>query len=268
MVTATNNSQAANSTSSFSIPMPSTTAGSATDPFAQELAQMIEGYLSKNGSNTNSSAGTSQLNVSITQSQGELSVTVQQSPTSSDSLMDTTNVISNATASAAASATSGATSSTANSAPTLSAAQRAQMTPDQAYWAQQPPAVQALQNMDPADRGAAAMQLAEQGYTIDVPIMVWGWDPLTTMVERQNYGYTWVPSAMQPMVPLAPGLSFPGLQSYDPTKPPDGSIAVTTDFAKGTNMQDMFIDPATIQASWSSPTSTPQPSTSEPTISA
>jgi hypothetical protein len=266
MVTATNNSQAA-STSSFSIPVPSTTAGSATDPFAQQLAQMIEGYLSKN---TNGST-TSQLNVSITQSQGELSVTVQQNPstTSSDSLMDTTNVTNAAaaTTSATSSGASGTTSSI-NSIPTLSAAQLAQMTPDQAYWAEQPPAVQALQNMDPADRGAAALQLAQQGYTIDVPIMAWGWDPLTTMVERQNYGYTWVPSAMQPMVPLAPGLSFPGLQSYDPKSPPEGSIAVTTNFAKGTNMQDVFIDPATIQASWSSPTSTPQPSTSEPTISA
>jgi hypothetical protein len=268
MVTATNNSQAAGSTSSFSIPAPSTTAGSATDPFAQQLAQMIEGYLSKNGNSTS----TSQLNVSITQSQGELSVTVQQGPNAapSDSLMDSTNVTNAAaaTSSTTPSGTTGATSSTTNAAPTLSAAQLAQMTPDQAYWAEQPPAVQALQNMDPADRGAAALQLAQQGYTIDVPIMVWGWDPLTTMVERQNYGYTWVPSAMQPMVPLAPGLSFPGLQSYDPTKPPQGSIAVTTDFAKGTNMQDVFIDPATIQASWSSPTSTPQPSTSQPTISA
>jgi len=267
MVTATSNSQAANSTSSFSIPAPSTNAGSATDPFAQELAQMIEGYLSKSGNG----ASASQLNVSITQSQGEISVTVQQNPSaaSSDSLMDSENVTNNAatTSSTTSSTTTGATSSTTGSTPVLTAAQLAQMTPDQAYWAQQPAAVQALQNMDPADRSTTAMQLAEQGYKIDVPIMVWGWDPLTTMVERQNYGYTWVPSAMQPMVPLAPGLSFPGLQSYDPTNPPAGSIAVTTDFAKGTNMQDMFIDPATIQASWANDPSTAQ-STSQSTISA
>jgi len=125
------------------------------------------------------------------------------------------------------------------------------MTPDQAYWAEQPPAVQALQNMDPADRMAAAQQLAQQGYTIDVPIMAWGWDPLTTMVERQNYGYTWVPSALQSPVPLPPGLSFPGLPNYDPNNPPAGSIKVTTDFAAGTNMQDVFVDPATIEASMS-----------------
>jgi hypothetical protein len=125
----------------------------------------------------------------------------------------------------------------------------ANMTPDEAYWAEQPAAVQALQNM-PADQvGPAAMALAQQGYVIDVPIMVWGWDPLTTMVERQNYGYTWVPSGLQAPVQVPPGLSFPGLPTYDPNKPPAGSIAVTTSFAAGTNMQDVFVDPAQIAAS-------------------
>jgi hypothetical protein len=141
------------------------------------------------------------------------------------------------------------TAATASSSSTPTAAQLAQMTPDQAYWAEQPPAVQALQNMDPADRATAGLQLAQQGYKIDVPIQVWGWDPLTTMVERQNYGYTWVPSALQSPVSLAPGLSFPGLANYDPNSPPAGSIPVTTAFAAGTNMQDVFIDPAQIAAS-------------------
>jgi hypothetical protein len=130
-----------------------------------------------------------------------------------------------------------------------SASELANMTPDEAYWAEQPAAVQALQNM-PADQvGPAAMALAQKGYVIDVPIMVWGWDPLTTMVERQNYGYTWVPSGLQAPVQVPPGLSFPGLPTYDPNKPPAGSTAVTTAFAAGTNMENVFIDPAQIAAS-------------------
>jgi len=136
------------------------------------------------------------------------------------------------------------------SAPTPSI-DKSQMTPDQAYWAQQPPAVQALQNMDPADRPAAAQKLATQGYQIDVPIMVWGWDPLTTMVERQNYGYTWVPSALESPVATPPGVNYPGATGYDASNPPPGSIKVSTDFAAGTNMQDNYVDPATIEASLS-----------------
>lgn len=103
-----------------------------------------------------------------------------------------------------------------------------------AYWATQPPEVQALRNIpDDGDRMTAAHQLASKGYAIDVPIMVWGWDPLTTMMIRQNYGYTWVPSATQANIVAGPGISFPGVADYDPKAPPAGSIKVTTDFAKG-----------------------------------
>ena len=98
---------------------------------------------------------------------------------------------------------------------------------DDAYWAKQPAEVQALRNMDdPADRTAAATKLATQGYCIDVPIMVWGWDPAKVTSLRQSFGYTWVPSAMQDPVGIAPGLGgIPGL-SYDPNHAPAGSIAV------------------------------------------
>lgn len=123
------------------------------------------------------------------------------------------------------------------------------MTPDQAYWAQQPAAVQALQYMPDDQRFAAAQDLANQGYTIDVPIMVYGWDPLATMVVRQNDGLTWVPSALQPNIPVAPGDSFPGMPSYDPNNPPAGSIAVSTSFAMGTNGQDSWINSAELSAS-------------------
>jgi hypothetical protein len=97
---------------------------------------------------------------------------------------------------------------------------------DAAYWASQPPAVQALQNIDdPTQRAMAAAQLAASGYQIDTPIMVWGWDPSKVTTLRQDMGYTWVPSAFQSPIAAAPGLTN-GSQSYDPTNPPSGSIAV------------------------------------------
>jgi hypothetical protein len=98
----------------------------------------------------------------------------------------------------------------------------------------QPPAVQALRNITDEDaRLATAQQLSKQGYSIDVPIMVWKWDPLITMRLRQNAGYTWVPSGDQAPLPTCPNCSLPGLPAYDPGKPPPGAILVSTDFAKG-----------------------------------
>ncbi len=104
-----------------------------------------------------------------------------------------------------------------------------------AYWASQPPAVQALRYMDPDLREAKATELAHQGYTIDVPIMVWNWDPQKTMELRGQYGYTWVPSALQPNITIAPGLTVPGMQSYDPNHPPAGSIAIPQQFQTGSS---------------------------------
>jgi hypothetical protein len=98
---------------------------------------------------------------------------------------------------------------------------------DDAYWASQPPAVQQLREMDDPDaRKTLATQLAGQGYTIDVPIMVMGFDAGKTTALRQQYGYTWVPSALQNPVELAPGLTMPGMTTYDPNNPPAGSIVV------------------------------------------
>jgi len=98
---------------------------------------------------------------------------------------------------------------------------------DEAYWAQQPAAVQALQSVeDPGQRTEMAQQLATQGYTIDVPIMAWGWDPSAVTSLRQSYGYTWVPSGFQNPIQSAPGINDPGTTPYDPNNPPAGSIAV------------------------------------------
>jgi len=104
----------------------------------------------------------------------------------------------------------------------------AQQAFDNAYWASQPAPVQALRTMQNQEqRTALATQLANEGYSIDVPIMVWGWDPSITTAMRQSEGYTWVPSALQNPVAEAPGVPSMGtLAAYNPNNPPAGSIAV------------------------------------------
>lgn len=99
---------------------------------------------------------------------------------------------------------------------------------DNAYWAAQPPAVASCQS---ACTQSQAQALVVQGYKVDVPIDVWGWDPYLVMSLRQQYGYTWVPAAGQPPVTIAPGLTMPGVAPYDPNNPPAGSIKVSLNLA-------------------------------------
>jgi hypothetical protein len=84
-----------------------------------------------------------------------------------------------------------------------------------------------------------AQNLADQGYTIDRQIMVWGWDPMKTMATRKMYGYHWVPSFNQASV-STPGLAVTGQTPYDPDHPSPGSIAVNTDFANGLGITNPF----------------------------
>jgi hypothetical protein len=121
---------------------------------------------------------------------------------------------------------------TAASAPAESIEASSSTTPsltasDNAYWASQPAAVQQLRTIQSEpERQQVAMQLANQGYSIDVPVMVWGWDPTMTTQLRESAGYTWVPSGLQQNVSEAPGLNVPGLTPYNPSYAPAGSIAV------------------------------------------
>lgn len=105
-----------------------------------------------------------------------------------------------------------------------------------AYWAEQPAPVQALRDMpDGEAKDQLALKLANQGYSIDTQIMVWGWDPQMTMTVRANQGYSWVPSYGQANIPVGPGLSMPdNPNSYNPGNPPAGAIQVSTAFAVGT----------------------------------
>ncbi len=97
------------------------------------------------------------------------------------------------------------------------------------YWAAQPLPVRQLQNLADDKRLATATTLAQNGYRIDVMIHIWGWSPFKMMLMRVNYGYTWVPSALQANISIAPGLGAPGATPYDPNNPPAGSIKVSLD---------------------------------------
>lgn len=227
--------------------------------FAQQLMTAIEGLLQKSGNG-------SQLEIDITPSQGQnsassqLTVTVKgvstptsTAPAATPSTTQATPVtlmssVTPTSTSKAASSTTPAATSTPALTSAVDSSDVSKMTPDQAYWASQPAAVQALQTLSPDQRYYAAQQLATEGYTIDVPIMVDGLDPLATMMQRQADGYTWVPSALQANIPVGPGIMWPG-PAYDPNNPPAGSIMVTTAFAAGTNMQDPWISKADITAS-------------------
>ena len=103
-----------------------------------------------------------------------------------------------------------------------------------AYWASQPPEVQALYFLHTeGERDELAHQLADKGFLIDVPIMIWGWDPLSTMIVRKNMGYKWIPSAKMAPPSAAPGINSGGFKGPDESFIPPGGIPVTTMWARG-----------------------------------
>ena len=203
----------------------STTSSGSTSSFTDQLAAALEGYLAQSGNNSNL-----EIDIQKTQSQdsgiSQFLVTVKNP----GSAPQTSAGAPAATASAPAASAHAQDSPSALDAndPTI-----AQMAENNAYWAAQPPAVQQLRNVsDPGQRAAMAQDLADQGYTIDRAVMVWGWDPMKTMAARQMYGYTWVPGYNQPSV-SSPGMALPNQRPYDAGNPPPGSVAVNSDFANG-----------------------------------
>ena len=229
---------ATNPTTLFSIPKASST--SATNSFAQQLAAELAGLLNQAGDSANleidikaeprQDSGARQFLVTVR----DASAGAPPSAAPVASTLSTVAPTSSPAPEAAASVSPAPAKRLANGKPVLNEAD--------AYWATQPPAVQQLRDL-PTDaaRSSMAHDLADQGYLIDVPIMVWGWDPLATMIVRRNQGFTWVPSAKMDSLKVAPGISFPGLPSYDPKNPPDGAIPVTTDWAKGLESTDPWL---------------------------
>lgn len=96
-------------------------------------------------------------------------------------------------------------------------------------------------NLEETDLGTLAKSLADMGYIIDVPIQVWGWNPESTMIVRHNQGFTWIPSANMPNIPVMPGITFPGQPSYDPDAPPPNSIRVVIDADEFIPAPDMIV---------------------------
>jgi len=250
MITSTSGTQSTNAAATFDFP--STTSTGSVDSFAQQLMTAIEGYLSNSskgsqleidiqGPQGQNSGNNSQFVVTLTNTGGDSPAASTATATPAVTTPAVSTPVTTTPASAASAAPDASATSASLTATPLTTAQLANITPDQAYWAQQPPAIQALQYMPEDQRAAAGQALADQGYSIDVPIMVWGWDPMATMIQRQIDGYTWVPAAQQSGVQNGPGLNVPGSPSYDPDSPPAGAIPVSTAFAIGTNGQDPWI---------------------------
>lgn len=218
------------------------TSSDTVDSFTSKLASLLEELLSQSGSNAHFQIGVQSAG---SQNSGDRQIIVSLSSLDSNATAASTDTSSTSTSSTASNSSTSSTASTAataaadttdtqSSGPLKLANGKVVTNEYEAYWATQPAAVQQLMNIDnEADRFALAKDLSDQGYAIDVPIMVWNWDPLATMVVRRNTGYTWVPAAGQDSVKVAPGIQFPNLPTYDPDNPPAGSIPVSIDFAKG-----------------------------------
>lgn len=208
---------------------PSSTSASQTDHgFQTALSAALSATLQKFGINPNSV--TFSITPATTSSAaGAAAVTpFSAAETVSNAVIATPAAA--ATSTTTSGTTSGATSGTTSgtmSAAAASSSIASDEAYDNAYWAAQPPAVQALRNIsDYSQRTELASKLSAEGYDIDVPIMVYGWDPAKITAARESYGYTWVPSAMQTPVEEAPGISTPGATAYNANNPPSGSIAV------------------------------------------
>ncbi len=71
---------------------------------------------------------------------------------------------------------------------------------DAAYWASKSPAINKGRDLEfdgtaESERWKYYAQLGAIGELVDVPIMIWGWDPYRVMVLRESFGYKFVPSS-------------------------------------------------------------------------
>jgi hypothetical protein len=241
-----------------------TQTASGESAFAEQLAGALQTALNQSGNGSQfeiniqpgTGADANQYTITVTENGGSPATPAATANAATSITPTTTPATTPATTPTPASTTtpsSAANATTANNAssvdygspvpwtpPTFTPAQLSTMTPADVYWAEQPPAVQQLRYMQVDERGSYAETLAAEGYTIDVPIMVDGGDPLSVMIQREIDGYTWVPSALQPNIPAGPGMDVPGEPEYAANNPPAGSIQVTTAFALGT---DISADP-------------------------
>ncbi len=118
---------------------------------------------------------------------------------------------------------------------------------NETYWAAQPPAVRALRTMPGgSERTQAALELAQKGYTVDVMIGVYGFEPWGTMSGRMLHGFKWSPALLQdytlvmwplnpweigPSAPMPKGAIKTSLNPadyppFDPPKPDETAMPV------------------------------------------
>lgn len=95
---------------------------------------------------------------------------------------------------------------------------------DEAVFASQPIAIQQALSWKAGSPAivpmslTTAMKLAAQGYFVDLPMMVWGWDPLPLMEERltpPNDGYYRDATGLMP-----PRMASTNIADYPPALPP------------------------------------------------
>lgn len=97
------------------------------------------------------------------------------------------------------------------------------------FWLYFPVEVRALRDMEPSERFVYAMDLLARGFLLVGDVMIFEVDPITYINLCFNQGYRWVTAWGDPTVPVAPGITFPGMPSYDPAAPPKRSIPISLD---------------------------------------
>ena len=98
-----------------------------------------------------------------------------------------------------------------------------------AYIASKPLEVQALFSMGSDEARAAKGQELAYKYLLCKRIDINNGDPWTVMLTWLDLGYTWMPSALQDPLTVAPGLNDQHDPPYDPLNPRPGSIKVSID---------------------------------------
>ncbi len=115
---------------------------------------------------------------------------------------------------------------------------------DNAYWAFQPLDVQPLRTIqDYSQRVTLCQTLSAKGRFIDVPVMMWGWDPFSTMKQRESDGYTTYPDATYTM--YRPVDLDPTHYPATPIPVPPAGILVGAQYAPGS--QYFFLTSLAVQ---------------------
>jgi len=105
-----------------------------------------------------------------------------------------------------------------------------QTTFNNTYWTSKSPGKNALRLMQGSPkRMQAALLLAQAGEIVDVEIDAYGWDPFSTMQERQADGYIWTLSAL--MAQPVDGNGIPTTNAFSTLPIPAMGIKVSTDSA-------------------------------------